>query len=304
MDYGRILRRALHITWRYRALWAFGILFALFSGGGGGGGQNQLAQYSLSRGEIRPGMIAGIILIALVVLFVLVPLSFAVRYISRGALISMVQDVETRQSTRFGDGLRAGASRALPLLGITVVFFVPTFIMSAILVGIGLSPLLLLIVQTEGARIIAIVATVGLMLLMVGLLIVLHVSLSVIREFVDRQCVLRGMGVMESIQSGWRIVRANVGRIALLWLTLLGVGLVWGILMLPIILVLGAIVVLPVMGINAATQAPIPTIATAIVLGIPALAVLVFLAGLYEVFRSTVWTLAYLELAPELGETT
>ena len=43
MDYGRILRRALDINWRYRALWAFGILCALFSGGGVGG-QSQMGR--------------------------------------------------------------------------------------------------------------------------------------------------------------------------------------------------------------------------------------------------------------------
>jgi len=108
---------------------------------------------------------------------------------------------------------------------------------------------------------------------------------------------------MESIESGWRIVRANVRQIVLLWLILLGVGLIWGILMLPVILLLAAMVGLPEMAVNALMQVPILTIATGVVLGIIALAVLVFLAGLYEVFKSTVWTLAYLELAPESGET-
>ena len=37
MDHTRILGRALRITWRYRALWVFGIILALVSGGGGTG---------------------------------------------------------------------------------------------------------------------------------------------------------------------------------------------------------------------------------------------------------------------------
>ena len=37
MDHVGILKRAVKLTWRNRALWFFGILLALTSGGGGGG---------------------------------------------------------------------------------------------------------------------------------------------------------------------------------------------------------------------------------------------------------------------------
>ena len=38
MDHVKILKRALDTTWRYRALWIFGIILALTTGGGSGGG--------------------------------------------------------------------------------------------------------------------------------------------------------------------------------------------------------------------------------------------------------------------------
>ena len=34
MDYTKILKRALHTVWNYRALWIFGIILALTTGGG------------------------------------------------------------------------------------------------------------------------------------------------------------------------------------------------------------------------------------------------------------------------------
>ncbi len=44
MDYGKVLKRAWETTWRYRALWIFGIIIALTtasgSGGSTGGGGN------------------------------------------------------------------------------------------------------------------------------------------------------------------------------------------------------------------------------------------------------------------------
>ena len=48
MDQIRVLKRAWEITWRYRALWVFGIILALTTGGGlppRGDGGNGGAQY-------------------------------------------------------------------------------------------------------------------------------------------------------------------------------------------------------------------------------------------------------------------
>ncbi len=99
MDYGKILARAFEITRKYRALWLFGILAALFSGGnsfnvgnwvggggnGGGGGDGSDVFPILPTGFWE--MFSIIILVALCVFLILFLLSIALRFISRAALI-------------------------------------------------------------------------------------------------------------------------------------------------------------------------------------------------------------------------
>ena len=58
MDYGRIIKRSLEITWRNKVLWIFGIAATLFGAGGGGGSGagNNLFQYSFNKQDMGPGV--------------------------------------------------------------------------------------------------------------------------------------------------------------------------------------------------------------------------------------------------------
>src|SRR5690606_27232424 len=46
MDPVKILKRAWHILWSYRALWVFGLILALATAGSTGGGSNNGTRYS------------------------------------------------------------------------------------------------------------------------------------------------------------------------------------------------------------------------------------------------------------------
>ena len=46
MDPVKILKRAWHILWSYRALWVFGLILALTAAGSSGGSGNNGARYS------------------------------------------------------------------------------------------------------------------------------------------------------------------------------------------------------------------------------------------------------------------
>ncbi len=53
MDPVKILKRAWHILWNYRALWVFGLILALTAAGSSGGNANSRAQYSGDGGNQR-----------------------------------------------------------------------------------------------------------------------------------------------------------------------------------------------------------------------------------------------------------
>jgi hypothetical protein len=152
------------------------------------------------------------------------------------------------------------------------------------------------------------VLTIGLGLLVILLAIVVSVTLSVLMRFFRRVCVLEQRGVTESIGRGYFMVKQNVKDVAVLWLIMLGLGIGWGILMIPVTLVvlfLGALIGgLPALLAGVLADLALGGAAPWIVglaVGIPLFilvvaAPLLFLGGLWEVFKSSVWTLTYREL--------
>ena len=111
MDHIKILKRAFHITFDYRALWIFGVFLALTTsiqrgngnggGGGGGGGGGFLPSGHLADlhfPSITAQAINSILSIILLLscLFFIFILAFVIlRYVSETALIRMVDRYET-----------------------------------------------------------------------------------------------------------------------------------------------------------------------------------------------------------------
>jgi hypothetical protein len=297
MNHTAILRRAWEITRRYRALWLFGFVLALFSGGGGGGGGSQIAQYSMRGGQrIDPALI--VVLVGVVLLFVvlLVLLSIVLTYTSQGALIGMVREVEETSETSVRSGWRIGWSRFLRLFAIDLVIGIPAAIAAIVLILLGLSPLLLLIAEQRTLTFLAIALTGVLMLLVIGLLIIAGVVLSVLGQLAQRQCVLEGKGVWDSIRDGYHMGRQNLKDIGVIWLLLLAVDIGVGIVLGPIAVVLFGAAAVPGIFTYFATEAPAPTLVVTVPAILLAILIMTALAAIYQVFRSTVWTLAYREL--------
>ncbi len=295
MDYTKILKRAWEITWRHKALWLFGFLLALVGGGGGGGG-GRGAQYVTGAGDqLRPGWILVTVLLLLIIVLVLVVVSVIVAHLSRAALIGMVREVEETGNTSVRSGWRMGWSRFLPLFAIDLVINIPVAIAAFVLIVLGLSPLLLLLAQRRILAILAIVLTVLLMLVF-GILLVVGLVLSVVRELAYRQCVLERKGVLDCIRDAYRMGRENLRHVGVVWLLLFGINLAVGIVLMPLFLLVVAIAAGPALVVYGVTEALAPALVVGIPLGILGILFLALLGGIHQVFRSATWTLAYLEL--------
>ncbi len=312
MDHFEILKRAFNVTWRYRALWLFGVLLALAGGGGSfnlfrcrsrGGGRGG---FSLPGPDTLPYIsaetLAAIVVAAVVVGLILVVAFTVARYVAQAALIGMVKEIEETETTSVRSGFRLGWSRsAWRLLLIDLATGIPLAILAVLLLVSGLSPLLLLLVEKPIARALGVVAAIGLTVLVILVLIVLGAALSLLVQFAYRQCVLEKRGVFDAIRQGFWMVRRNLSKVVVMWLLMFGVGLGWGLLMIPVfmvLLILAAMIGgLPGVLLYTLTQSR----ATAFIVGgIVGLIVLVvpsiFLGGLYAAFTSCVWTLTYLEV--------
>lgn len=327
MDHFKILKRAWDITWRYRALWVFGIILALVTSSGGGGGPS--FQYNFGRGdlsprggelsipEISPEVWASILSLLVAVgialgclILILIVVGTIARYVAETALIRMVDDhEETGEKRGVRQGFRMGWSRtAFRLFLIDLLIGVPVALAFILFFLLALAPLLLWTTESTAAGVIGTVATIGLFFLFVLVAIVVTAVLSLLIRFFHRTCALEDLGVIDSIREGWGLVRRQLKDVAIMWLIMIGVGLGLGIamffvvlLLLGVGLVLGGMPALLVGGLTSLfSEGALPWIFAAatgfpiflLVMIVPTL----FLGGLIEVFKSGVWTLTYREV--------
>ncbi len=326
MDHFKIIKRAAETTWYYKALWIFGIIIALGtmsgSGGGGGGGGNASAQFR--GGHIPP--VLGSAIITLVLFFLLIMIVFGLfvfvaRYLSRSALIQMVnQQEETGERHTIRQGFRLGWSRyawkiflidlltALPLLAILVPFFMA-----------ALSPLLLLLARDNVIRIFGVFATVASLFVYIIFAVILSGLIKLLRRFFYRACVLEDLGVWQSLGKGFRMLQQHFFDVGLMALFTLGVNLVFffvispllsfmlviivGILAIPLLIGLGIPLVGLVLLLNVLLGIGSIRLVIGLVIlllflliGIFSLIGLATVGGIMETFLSSTWTLTYREL--------
>lgn len=321
MDHLKVLKRAWEITWRYPVLWVFGIILALTTAQRGRGPQ---AQYNLKGEDFSPGgdfyigeipsEVLGILVaigIGLAcVIVILIIASVVARYVAETSLIRMVDDYEeTGEKRSVRQGFRLGWSRtALRLFLINLLIGLPTALAFILLFALALAPLLLWTTKSTAAGVVGTVATIGLGFLFVLLAIVVSIVLSLLRRFFWRVCALEELGVIESIRQGYGVVRQHLKDVGIMWLIMVGLGLAWIIVMIPVTLLLlvigvmlGGFPALLVGGLASLFfEGAVPWILAGAV-GIPIFILVVaapalFLGGLVEVFKSSTWTLTYREL--------
>lgn len=319
MDHVQVLKRAWHMVWRYRALWAFGFILALTAGRS----SNNWVQYTFGNEDFsgrglrldrispevgRTLLAIGIGLACLVVLLIIV--GAIARYVAETALIRMVDDhEETGQKRSVRQGFRLGWSRsAFRLFLIDLLIGLPVAVAFILLSLLASAPLLLWATKSTAAGALGTATTIGLGLLVVLLAIVVAVILSVLKPFLRRVCVLEGLGVTESIRQGYAVVRHNLRDIGLMWLITFGLRIGWVIAMIPVVLLLlvvsgalGGLLALLAGGLTGlALEGAAPWVVAAVV-GIPVFILmmavpLALLGGLFETYLSSTWTLTYREL--------
>ena len=332
MDYIKVLKGAWHTVWNYRALWIFGIILALTTGGswsaargdGDGGFQYNFRGEDLFRfetGEMPPPEVVSILIaVGVGLLCVIVVLAIAAtiaRYVAETALIRMVHDYEeTGEKRSVRQGFRMGWSRtAFRLFLINLLIGLPVAVAFILLFVLTFAPLLLWATESTVAGVIGTVTTIGLFFPILFLAIVVGVVLSLLRKFFWRACALEEMGLIESIRQGFGIVRRHLKDVVVMWLIMIAVQIGWvialiatAIVLFPAIIllivvggVLGGLPALLVGGLASLIfEGAVPWILAGVI-GLPIFILVmaapwIFLGGLMEVFKSSVWTLSYREL--------
>jgi len=353
MDPVKILKRAWHILWSYRALWVFGLILALATAGSSGGGANNGSRYSynLDNNEMQrlpqdlrqgieeftremerlfeegPGRVDFpseqlTALIWIIVAFTLVMIVIGVivaigRYVSETAVIRMVneyEDSETRMTVR--EGFRIGWSRtSWRLFLINLIVNLPAILLMLVLISIGIG---IFFTVKNGSPTLApfsIITLIGIMFLLIFVVVIASIFLHLFRHFVWRVSALEDVGVQESFSRGWVLVRENWKSVGLMWLVMIGLGIVWMIasiilffISIPLLIVTGAIAlvisaipVLLLVGLFNLFLGNVLAWVLGIVMVLPLFFTIAFspwlLVGSWQsVFTSSVWTLTYREI--------
>jgi hypothetical protein len=319
MNHLKILSRAWTMLWHYRALWLFGFLFALAGGGssfgGSSGGGSSSSGGSGSGVPPRwppefpnvPWNTIGIIILGVVAAaLLLIVILTIVRYVAETALIAGVDEIEiTGEAFTVRRGFRLGWSRQAWRLFLTDLT-IGLVLMFGILVLLALaaSPLLLLLVNVDVVRMIAVGVAILLILPAILFIIVAGLTLSLVMPYIQRRVVLGRQGVVASVRQGLKLVRSSLRDTGLMWLLLVAIGFVWGIIKIPVVIVL--VVVASLMGGVPAGLVYLVSHSwvAAVVVGLPLfLLVLVpvmsCVEGLFQVYHSSAWTLAYRQVVTQ-----
>ena len=311
MHYTDLIQRAWKITWRYKVLWIFGILLALASGGGGSGGGGSSSGGGSGAFPTMPSLqpfstslIFGLSVLCCCLLLILIIALTIVRYVARAALYRGVDQIEaTGTGPTWREGFRLGwSNRAFRLWLLDLVVWIPFVLVALVLLALGATPLLLLIIDNPVARGIGIAGTVGLEMLIIGLLIVAGIALSALGQFWSREIAIADHSLGESITTGYRLVRARLKNVSVMWLLMAAIGLGFGLIMLPIFFFFIMLALAVGGGLGYALFRLTDSVLWAAIVGLPPfllimLVPLMLIQGVYLVFESSTWTLTYREVA-------
>jgi len=312
MPYSQILSRAFEITRRYRALWVFGFLIALFGGAGRGGGPNfGFGDTDFVRGRpfdgpfpfnVDPAAMLGVIALIVGVILVLGLITLVVRYVAEVALIDGAARADDGESVTVAGGFRRGWSRDAFYFFLAKLLLSLPIIVIAIGVAVVVAALLAGGIGAAAATDRGIVAALGIGLFLVvllpaiALLILLGAALALLGQWAVREVVLRRAGPLEAIGAAWRLTRDHLTETILFGLLMLAIGFGFGLLMTPLVLMAGAIVLGPAFLAYQTANSLAAALAVGVPLGLLALIGFAIIAGLYVTFSSTAWTLAWRHL--------
>lgn len=242
-----------------------------------------------------------------------------VRYPSETAVMRLVDEYEhSGTRLKFKEGWRRGWDvRAWRLFLVDLLIGTPAFAIIIVLVGV-LGLLIYILVGTSGISIQP-GAVVGIIL--IGILFfafMLFMALvGLLRQYVARYVTLEGVGVGEAFRRGWEMFKGKFWATVVLGLVQVGLGIAFG-----LAAVFAFFLLIPayaIMAVPAALAAALPgglayllanlslpvaaAIAVGVLVALPFFMIITFsplgfLSGMFAVFLSNIWTLAFRSLQP------
>lgn len=311
MDIGTTLSRAVKITFQQRVLWALMLLPVLLSiisavvGTAQGlvlrpqdfmdiaSAEDMLAAYARLFALWAP-------LILLQVAISL--LSAVILLVVRAGVIAGVQDIETRGTVSFGDALRTGFRKLIPMLAFNIALFLPVIALGILLLVIIVLPFIPFAQGLAGGTVMpeelsavtsGFVAALCAGAALICVALIYGLIAAGIQVMGERAIVIENAGPIAGLKRGWALFRARLGSIILLAVIIFLITAVIGFALST----LSNLAVLPQMGnwMQQLEEGVMPDVAEMINWPIFIVITLVgAVVGLFmELFVMVIWTLAY-----------
>lgn len=328
MDHIGIISNAFKTTIRYRALWILGFLWFLVGGGLSSGSPGSLTYTSGSSSGAPFGgteweqlgldplfagamatAIASWLLLACCIFLLLAIIITVVRYVIQAGVYRSLSRLELEgEEPTVGDAFRQGWHRHTWRLFLQNLLVIIVLALTMILLGlIVAAPLLLLVVDNDAANAVGIGGTVVLGLCWALLLFAALIAVNVLSQLWWRAAVIADQSTIDAMVTAWRMARHNLSDLAIIWLLMLGIGILFAFLMIPFVFILALLTVILAGGPGYLIYQITGSVAGALLWGIPVGLVVIIIpiaivGGLYLIFYSSVWNQVYTALSQRLAQ--
>jgi len=222
-------------------------------------------------------------------------LAFVLTAFTSGALISMVNVIADGQTINLVAGLQAGLRRLAPLLALSLMLFLPAWLLIFFLSGSILTIFTSGLGQPGGLQATDVLAALSTFLSVAGLVLVVNVITGLIGVGAERALVIDDLPLIDALKFGWRLLLSRWRDFASIGVMLVGVvlglGLVFAFILGPLLSALAS-------SLSQAGDTAAPAISILSPAGVIYFIISLVVNSLFTVFSSSVWTLAYREWQP------
>ncbi len=298
LRYEELLSKSFKAVWKYKVVWLFGILLAIFSGplkvmlniayGFSGPGRDMIALTErilswvwVDGQRLKSYMIAAAILVSLHSL-----ISIFLYPLLSGSLIGLVTSTGEDTKPKAQAGLSVGLRKSLPILGESLLLAVPYLIAVFLIAATGAAMLALAILSKSAMPPHTLALAIAFGVLAVTALAVAWIRISIIDSLARRFIVIEGEGAVASIKRAAALFKKHVGQTLLAWLMLIAIGTGVSAAYFMFIVVSGILVV----------RAAATSLTEGLLVAAAAFTLLIIFSGFTKAFSSAFWTYFFMAL--------
>ena len=187
-----------------------------------------------------------------------------------------------------------------------LLVFIVVFVVLILLALVVAMPVILLSSGGDALSALGVGFTILFGLCWILLMIAAIIIIGVLSEFWWRAAVIGDQDTITAMRTSWRLVRQNATDVLIMWLLMLGIGILFALILFPVVLLIGLLTAAIAGGPGFLIYQATESIGLALAWGIPVgllvfVLPLAFVSGLYLVFHSSVWNQMYNTLAERTG---